>query len=225
MKIGMLATLLLLSLMAGPDLFAQNVDSLAQKAMEAYQQRHFVQSATLFEQAIGTGTKDAVIFYNAACCFALSGRKQKAWSCLERSVELGYRDAGHMQQDSDLVSLWPDQKWKDLMKKLGAPDSVSINYDRLVNAINNIAALLYQYKIRPASMDGGNGSYEGFRIPARMAMNSDGWYQTNVINRDRARIEATSSMGKGTIAVEINEEGMIIESSWVRTGEFSSKGK
>ncbi len=221
----LLAVLFVVPLMAGQSLFAQNVDSLAAKAMEAYQQRHFVQSATLLEQAIGAGTKDAIIFYNAACCFALSGRKQKAWSYLEKSVELGYRDAAHMQRDSDLVSLWPDQKWKDLMKKLGAPDSVSAHYDNLLNTINNIVAQLYQYRIRPASMAGGNGSYEGFRIPTRMAMNADGSYRAVVITPDRARIEATSSLGKGMISVEINEDGRFIETSWVRTGEFQSKGK
>ena len=48
---------------------------------------------------------DPVAHYNVACSLALLGRKGDAFSALERSVAVGYRDVVHMDSDPDLSAL------------------------------------------------------------------------------------------------------------------------
>jgi hypothetical protein len=222
MKNSTIIVFLFLPFVVGQPVIAQSVDSLAEKAWNAYEQKHFVEAATLFELAISTGTKNPIHYYNAACCFALSGRKQKAWNYLEQSVALGYHDAVHMQQDSDLVSLWSEPRWKEFMKKLGANKTTSDNYDGLINTLNNIAAVCYQYRIRPVSMAGGGGAYTGFVLPVKLSSDSNGTYSVLVLGSHLAHLQATSNTGKGTVTCEINGDGRFIESSWKRTGEFGT---
>ena len=220
MKKMFITIVAILPFVIGQSAIAQDADSLSRKAMDAYRQKHFVESATLFELAIAAGTKNPIDFYNAACCFALTGRKQKAWGYLEQSVSLGYHDMAYMQKDSDLVSLWSEPRWKEFIKKLGVSAGSSTNQDNLINMLNNIAAQLYQYRIRPASMAGGNGSYTGFQIPVKMSSDADGSYRVLILCPDLAEIEATSNLGKGTITCQIDTDGKFIVSSWKRTGEF-----
>ncbi|MBN1398296.1 MAG: hypothetical protein JXA06_09730 [Bacteroidetes bacterium] len=55
-------------------------------------------------------------------------------------------------------------------------NSIQANKDAIINDINNIAANAYQYRIRTASMGGGNNSYDGYLIPSRLQSNSNASY-------------------------------------------------
>jgi len=62
---------------------------------------------------------------------------------------------------------------------LFSAQSVQSNKDAMINDLNNIAAHAYQFRIRPASMGGGQGAYTGtntYSIPAKMATNENGTY-------------------------------------------------
>src|SRR5512146_509930 len=59
---------------------------------------------------------------------------------------------------------------------LFSAQSIQSNKDAIINDLNNIAAQAYQYRIRPSSMAGGNGSYTGFKIPTKMATNANATY-------------------------------------------------
>src|SRR5881409_2260577 len=52
--------------------------------------------------------------------------------------------------------------------------SVQSNKDALVNDLNNLAANAYQYKIRPTTMGGGQGSYANYAIPTKLQSNDNG---------------------------------------------------
>ena len=54
--------------------------------------------------------------------------------------------------------------------------SVQANKDAIVNDLNNLAADAYQYKIRPATMGGGSGSYGGYKVPTKLQSNENGSY-------------------------------------------------
>jgi hypothetical protein len=63
---------------------------------------------------------------------------------------------------------------------LFSAQSVQANKDAIINDINNLAANAYQYRIRPSSMGGGQGTYTGYVIPSKMSTNDNANYDAVV---------------------------------------------
>ena len=95
----------------------ETTDSLVAKATEAYQKKEYERSAQLYSAAIKQGAQDTGVFYNAACSFALAGKKEEAFEYLAQSINRGYANAGHLKQDTDFISLHTDARWQPLVKK------------------------------------------------------------------------------------------------------------
>ena len=57
---------------------------------------------------------------------------------------------------------------------LFSAQSVQSNKDAMINDLNNLAAHAYQFRIRPSSMGGGQGTYTGYTIPTKMKSNENG---------------------------------------------------
>ena len=64
--------------------------------------------------------ENKLIRYNLACSYALTGQKDKAISCLNKAVELGYNDVEHVRQDHDLDALKSDPRFQSIIKKMTA---------------------------------------------------------------------------------------------------------
>ena len=203
---------------------AQTFDSLITKSYAEYQQKRYVESALTIEKAITAGASDPIVYYNAACFFALSGRQGKAWYYLDKSVAAGYHDAHHMQTDSDLVSLWTDIKWKPFIEKIqSSPSMTPEDREPMIDDLNNLASYAYQYKIRPASMGGGDGSYIGCRFPEKWASTQNGTYRLTHAAQGEMEILGTSLDGRGTITVTVSSDGRI--QNWSFSGKFSTSSK
>jgi len=100
-----------------------------------------------------------------------------------------------------------------------AQSPVLSNRDAIINDLNNLAALAYQYRIRPASMGGGQGTYTGLTMPARMKENENGSYTYTVISPDQVKIKAVSLKVKGAaIETTIDQEGRL--TGWTYFGDF-----
>src|SRR5512136_1708995 len=54
--------------------------------------------------------------------------------------------------------------------------STQANKDGVTSSLVNISANAYQYKIRPATMGGGGGSYVNYSVPTKMATDDNGTY-------------------------------------------------
>ncbi len=64
-------------------------------------------------------TRQAVMSaYNVACGYALLGEKDKALEWLEKAVDMGWKDAAHLEKDSDLDSLREEAGFKKLLGRL-----------------------------------------------------------------------------------------------------------
>jgi hypothetical protein len=209
---------ILLILCSISSVYSQSSDSLVQKAYAAYQQKRFVESAVIIERAITAGVSDPVVYYNAACFFALSGRKEKAWYYLEKSIHTGYQDVAHMQKDSDLVTLWTDIKWKTVIEQMRMMKPTIENRNAIIADMNNIAAHAYQYMIRPSSMGGGGGSYAGYRIPIAMASNQNGNYSVTAVAGQELMMTGTYPTGGGTVTAIVNSRGQA--GRWQFSGAF-----
>ncbi len=61
---------------------------------------------------------EPVVWYNLACSYALTARKDEAFSSLSRAVDLGYRDAAWIRNDADLESIRNDRRFDSLLRRL-----------------------------------------------------------------------------------------------------------
>ena len=59
-----------------------------------------------------------LLYYDQACCYALTGQKKQALAALEQSVLLGYKDYNNMVNDNDLISLRKNKKYQALLAQV-----------------------------------------------------------------------------------------------------------
>ncbi|MEL6611966.1 MAG: DUF6624 domain-containing protein [Bacteroidota bacterium] len=87
-------------------------DALMQ-ARATYADGNYEACARSYAAAIDLGVVNDGVAYNAACCFALAGDSEQAFVYLQQSLDAGWRDADHMQADSDLDTLHDDPRWSE----------------------------------------------------------------------------------------------------------------
>ena len=97
--------------------------------------------------------------------------------------------------------------------------SVVSNKDALINDLNNLAAFSYQYRIRPTSMEGGNGAYTGLTMPEQLGTNENGTFTFTVIGPDEVKIKAVSKQVEGA-AIETTLDGDGRLGNWTYFGKF-----
>ena len=89
----------------------------------------------------------------------------------------------------------------------------------IINDLNNIAAHAYQFKIRPSSMGGGQGSYSGYAIPSKMASNENATFSVSSATATAVTIVATSgSNTTNTVTALVDSDGRL--GSWTYAGDF-----
>jgi hypothetical protein len=92
------------------------------------------------------------------------------------------------------------------------------NKRALINDLNNLAANAYQYKIRPKSMGGGGGSYEGYSVPKPMSNNDNGTFSC-MPQEDNLLFMAVSNMvSTNLIKVTLDLDGRL--NHWQYFGGF-----
>lgn len=60
----------------------------------------------------------ASAYYNAACCYALTGNSDSAFACLKLAQQNGWSNREHLLRDTDLTSLHENRKWKKLLRSM-----------------------------------------------------------------------------------------------------------
>jgi serine/threonine protein kinase/Flp pilus assembly protein TadD len=70
------------------------------------------------ERAMKLGPDDAATLYNAACLFCIMGEVDKAFECLEQSVENGFAHPQWLVNDPDLSAIRDDPRYHRLLEKL-----------------------------------------------------------------------------------------------------------
>ncbi len=119
---------------ACPALAQQTALELFKKAESLYVKGKYVESADTYDACIEAGAVNPRTYYNAACSSALAGRKGAAFRWLEESIERGWRDVSHLNNDSDLESLHSDPRWTPMVQECVAANESflkSIEYPKL----------------------------------------------------------------------------------------------
>jgi hypothetical protein len=84
--------------------------------------------------------------------------------------------------------------------------------------LNNFAGLAYQYRIRPLSMGGGGGSYDGFSLPEKLSITRNNRYSATV-SRDSVLFEAMNiKSSRPTVSVVLDSTGRL--NSWIWKGSM-----
>jgi hypothetical protein len=117
MRLRLSATIVLCIGLLYCSAFAQQGQDFLSEAQQAYHNGDYSACARLYSQALGSGAKGASVLYNAACCYALSGSQDTAFQLLDRAIEAGFWNAGHISRDEDLTSLHSDPRWAATMQK------------------------------------------------------------------------------------------------------------
>src|SRR5438132_2101963 len=83
----------------------------------SYQAKNYRKAIPAYEKVLELrGGFPSNAAYNIACCYALLGEKVPALTWLEKSFELGFRDLGKAQTDTDLQSLRDDPRYQKLVR-------------------------------------------------------------------------------------------------------------
>ena len=101
---------------------------------------------------------------------------------------------------------------------LFSAQSIQSNRDAIINDLNNLAAQAYQYRIRPTSMGGGQGSYVGFSIPTKMRTNENGTYSASPSQNSIALTAVSAQNASNSITVTIDSFGRL--GGWSYLGDF-----
>lgn len=88
-----------------------------QLASQLYREKKYKESAQNYEVALKENP-NGVDYYNMACSYALDNNSDKAFEALNKAVEYGFYGRNQYENDTDLVSLKADARWKTLSAKL-----------------------------------------------------------------------------------------------------------
>jgi hypothetical protein len=83
-------------------------------------QNEYERKALRLVALIQAGDTEGATAYDAACAFALAGKKEEAFRYLELAIARGYANPEHMKRDSDLEPLRADPRWQPLITKAEA---------------------------------------------------------------------------------------------------------
>ncbi len=101
---------------------------------------------------------------------------------------------------------------------LFSAQSIQANKDAIINDLNNIAAHAYQYRIRPSSMGGGQGSYSGYTIPSKMASNENAGYAATPAANSVTIVATSNANTTNTVTAVVDSDGRL--GSWTYAGDF-----
>lgn len=103
-----------------PALMAQDSpQEIAEKAMEEHQAGNYDESIELHKKIAALGGQGAQIGnYNIGCAFSLKKETDKAFEYLDKAVDAGFLDAGHVEGDSDLANIKEDPRFAKLIARM-----------------------------------------------------------------------------------------------------------
>ena len=85
---------------------------LTAKSIELLNRKKYNEAESILAEALALDPKEPTNLYNMACLLALTSRNEPAIDFLERSAEEGFIDFIHITQDTDLIGLHEDVRYK-----------------------------------------------------------------------------------------------------------------
>lgn len=93
---------------------------------------------------------------------------------------------------------------------LFSAQSTSSSRDAMMNDLNHLAMVAYQFRISLRTMGGGQGDFSTFVIPMQMRQNDNGTYTVTLAQPDQLTIQGVSmTNASNTILVTIDSQGKL----------------
>jgi hypothetical protein len=121
--------------------FSQDYATLAKQGYKAYQDKDYAKSVELFEQAFKLDKPKTSDLYNAACAASLATQTDKAFDFLGQAIDAGYSNLGHLKSDTDLASLYQDNRWKEIIAKIEkkqADELAKLKYPKIAKMLDSM---------------------------------------------------------------------------------------
>ena len=115
----MLSLVIILLLLVSSVSFGQS--GLGRIADSLYTARNFDEAGRFYLKSLSESEFNATsrgIYYNAACCFSLAGKKDSAVILLKKAVSYGFNDTVNLTKDADLVPLHDLPEWNNILKSI-----------------------------------------------------------------------------------------------------------
>ncbi len=81
------------------------------------QKKEYDKAVKDLDEVIRLNPKFLSAHYNKACCLALQGKADPALDALEKALEIGYPNFGHIKTDADLNSIRKNERFVELLEK------------------------------------------------------------------------------------------------------------
>jgi predicted esterase len=121
-----LALLIALATLFMPFASAADADAGAQQLQkelyEHFAKKDYAAAANSCRKLLELNPKSADANYNLACALARSGDSDGALTSLDKSVEFGFSDVAHMNEDDDLASIRADARFAATIEKARAAE-------------------------------------------------------------------------------------------------------
>ena len=143
--------------------FTQDYTTLAKQGYKVYEEKNYVKSVEVFEQAFKLEKPKPSDLYNAACSASLAKQDDKAFYFLNQAIDGGYSNLGHLKTDTDLASLYQDNRWKEIIAKIEkrqADELAKLKYPKIAKMLDSMA--VSDQKFRNKSTDLRNKGFEPF---------------------------------------------------------------
>ena len=101
-------------------LASQSFEETIARAHAHYLAQEYQASGETYTAAFALEKGDIEEYYNAACSWALAGDTTRAIDYLREASTLGYRNAEHLQKDSDLDTLHTTIRWPEIVAQVKA---------------------------------------------------------------------------------------------------------
>lgn len=98
--------------------FAQNHAKISKQADSLYKAKNYADAGPYYIKAAASTDYKAIKktdYYNAACCYALSGKADSAFLLLNTAIKNGYVNINHIKEDTDFVSLHSLAQWQTVI--------------------------------------------------------------------------------------------------------------
>jgi beta-lactamase regulating signal transducer with metallopeptidase domain/tetratricopeptide (TPR) repeat protein len=108
------------------------------RASKLHAQERWAEAAASFEEAADAGYHVGTSLYNAACGHARMGDAAAAVDLLERAIDAGFDNLGHMMKDSDLDPIRRDAAFRSMIERLGDDGRLGRKrgYDKYQSAVD-----------------------------------------------------------------------------------------
>lgn len=111
--------------------FSQTFNEALDSADAHYRAKAYSKCCDSYIQAFKLQQGNASLYYDAACCAALSGSQELALDWLKKAAELGWSNKQWMMNDGDLSALHDQKGWEEVLSSVQANiDIIEKDYNK-----------------------------------------------------------------------------------------------